>query len=128
MPSTRIETRAGWIRGRHADVIEAVQRALVDGLLIPPEDRHVRIMEYPAETMAVPTDRGPQSTLVEISMFSGRSIDAKRRLHAALHREFAAFGLGPRDLKVLIHDEPRENWSVGGTAFSDVEIGFKTDV
>jgi phenylpyruvate tautomerase PptA (4-oxalocrotonate tautomerase family) len=128
MPSTRIETGAGWINGRHAELIAAVQRALVEGIRIPEQDLHVRIFEYPAGAMAVPRDRGPQATLIEISMFAGRSIEAKRRLYAALQREFAAFGLGPRDLKVVIHDEPPENWSVGGVALSDVEIGFKIDV
>jgi phenylpyruvate tautomerase PptA (4-oxalocrotonate tautomerase family) len=128
VPSTRIETSAGWINGRHAEVIAAVQRALVEGIRIPPEDRHVRILEYPPGAMAVPEDRGPRSTFIEISMFAGRSVEAKRRLYAALQREMAAFGLGPRDLKVLVHDEPRENWSVGGVALSDVEIGFKIDV
>ncbi len=128
MPSTRIETSAGWIDGRHAEVIAAVQRALVEGIRIPAQDRHVRIIEYPPHSFAVPEDRGPRATLIEISMFAGRSIEAKRRLYAALQRELAPFGLGPRDLKVVIHDEPRENWSVGGVALSDVEIGFKVDV
>jgi len=128
MPSTRIETTAGWIDGRHAEIIAAVQRALVDGIKIPPEDRHIRILEYPAGAMAVPEDRGGRATLIEISMFAGRSIEAKRRLYAALQREMTAFGLGPRDLKILIHDEPRENWSVGGLALSDVELKFKVDV
>ena len=128
MPSTRIETTAGWINGRHADVIAAVQRALVDGIRIPQEDRHIRILEYPAGAMAVPDDRGPRATLIEISMFAGRSIEAKRRLYGALQREMTAFGLGPRDLKVVIHDEPRENWGVGGIALSDVEPKFKVDV
>jgi hypothetical protein len=30
MPSTRLETRAGWIAGRHAGIIAAVRRALVE--------------------------------------------------------------------------------------------------
>lgn len=128
MPSTRIETRAGWIAGRHEAIIAAVQRALVEGIRIPAEDLHIRILEYPAGTMAVPEDRGARATLIEISMFAGRTIEAKRRLYAALQREMTAFELGPRDLKVVIHDEPRENWSVGGKALSDVELGFKIDV
>ena len=105
-----------------------MQRALVEGIRIPPEDRHVRIFEYPPVAMAVPADRGPRATLIEITMFAGRTIEAKRRLHAALHREMHAFGLGPRDLKVVIHEEPRENWSVGGEALSDVELRFKIEV
>jgi phenylpyruvate tautomerase PptA (4-oxalocrotonate tautomerase family) len=127
LPSTRIETSAGWIDGRHPEIIEAVQRALVEGIRIPAEDRHIRIID-PAGSFAVPDDRSPRATLIEISMFAGRSIEAKRRLYAALQREMLTFGLGPRDLKVVIHDEPRENWSVGGVALSDVEIRFKIDV
>ena len=128
MPSTRIETRAGWLAGRHAELIAAVQRALVEGIRIPKNDRDIRILEYPREASAPPPDRGERFTHIEISMFAGRSIEAKRRLYAALQQELAAFGLGERDLKVVIHDLPRENWSVGGKALSDVELEFKVDV
>lgn len=128
MPSTRIETCAGWLAGRQPEVIEAAQRALIEGLRIPETDRCVRLLEYPPDCFVAPPDRGPRYTLVEISMFAGRSLEAKRRLYAALLRELTPFGLAPRDLKVVVHDEPRENWSAGGVALSDVEIGFKIDV
>lgn len=61
-------------------------------------------------------------------MFKGRSLDAKRRLYAALARELAAFDVPARDVKVLIHEPERENWSVGGVALSDVELSFKIEV
>lgn len=128
MPSTRLETRAGWINGRHAEIIAAVQRALVAGILIPEDDLCVRILEYPPEAFASSPRSGPLFTLVEISMFAGRSLEAKRRLYRALCDEMRAFGLAPADLKVVIHDEPRENWSVGGVALCDVEQRFKIDV
>jgi phenylpyruvate tautomerase PptA (4-oxalocrotonate tautomerase family) len=128
MPSIRIETRAGWIAGRHAGIIAAVQRALVEGIRIPENDRYVRILEYPPEAFAAAPGKDLRFTLIEISMFAGRSIEAKRRLYAALVRELAAFDVPATDVKVVIHDEPRENWSVGGVALSDVETGFKIDV
>lgn len=43
MPSTRIETRTGWIGHRRQELIEAVQNALLEGLLIPRGDRCVRL-------------------------------------------------------------------------------------
>ena len=128
MPSTRIETRAGWIGDRHGSIIEAVQRALVEGIRIPEGDRFIRILEYPAQAFAAASDRGPTYTIVEISMFSGRSHDAKRRLYAALAREFAAFGVPASDLKIIIHDVPRENWGLRGHSAADIELGFKVDV
>ncbi len=128
MPSTRIETRSGWINGRQADLLEAVQRALVEGIRIPEGDRCIRLHELPPEAILAPRDRSEKYTLIEISMFKGRTIEAKRRLYAALVRELAAFDVPARDVKVLIHEPERENWSVGGVALSDVELGFKVEV
>jgi phenylpyruvate tautomerase PptA (4-oxalocrotonate tautomerase family) len=128
MPTTRLETRAGWIAGRHGEIIAAVHRAIVEGIKIPEADRYVRILEYPPESFAAAPAKGPRFTMIEISMFEGRSIEAKRRLYAALARELAAFDVPASDIKIVVHDEPRENWSVGGVALSDVEIGFKIDV
>lgn len=128
MPSTRIETRAGWIGDRHEALIAAVQRALVDGIRIPEQDRDIRIIEYPAHGFAPPPGRGASYTVVEVAMFTGRSIEAKRRLYAALTRELATFGVAASDLKVIVHDVPRENWGLGGKSAVDIELGFKVDV
>lgn len=128
MPSTRLETRTGWIDGRHAQIIAAIQRAIVEGIRVPENDRDIRILEYPAEAFAPPPGRGPAYCVLEIAMFTGRTLDAKRRLYAALSRELAAFGVAAGDLKVFIHDVPRENWGLGGKAATDIEIGFKIDV
>lgn len=128
MPSTRIETRAGWLNGRQADLLVAVQRALVEGIRIPDRDCCIRLHELPPEAVLVPPGRGREYTVIEISMFKGRSIDAKRRLYAALARELAAFGVAAKDVKVLIHEPERHNWSVGGVALSDVELDFVVEV
>jgi phenylpyruvate tautomerase PptA (4-oxalocrotonate tautomerase family) len=128
MPSTRVETRAGWLDGRHAEFIAAIQRALVEGIRIPAQDRDIRVLEYPSHAFAPPEGRGPHYSVIEISMFSGRTIEAKRRLYASLVRELAAFDLAPTDLKVVIHDVPRENWGLGGKAATDIELGFKVEV
>ena len=128
MPATRIETQAGWLGDRQADLLEAVQRALVEGIRIPAGDRCIRLHELPPQAMLVPPGRGENYTVIEISMFKGRSLEAKRRLYAALVRELSGFGVEPRDVKVLLHEPERENWSVGGVALSDVELSFKVEV
>ncbi len=127
MPSTRIETAAGWITD-HAALVAATHRALVEAIRIPEHDRDIRILEYPAHAFAPPPGRGPHYTVIEISMFSGRSLDAKRRLYAALASEYAAFGLAPTDLKIIVHDVPRENWGLRGQAATDIELSFKIEV
>lgn len=128
MPSTRIETRRGWLGEQRRAVIEAVQRALVAGILIPEADRCVRLMEYDEDAMIVPPRVGPRYMVVEISLFTGRSIEAKRRLYAALVEQLAPFGLAAHDVKVILHEVPRENWGLRGKPASEIELGFKVDV
>ena len=128
MPSTRFETSTGWIKGRHTEVTAAIQRALVEGIRIPEHDRDIRILEYPVDSFAPPPGRGPAYSVLEISMFSGRTRDAKGRLYAALQRELTTFGLAEGDLKVIIHDVPFDNWGLRGKPADPATLTFKVDV
>jgi phenylpyruvate tautomerase PptA (4-oxalocrotonate tautomerase family) len=128
MPSTRLDTRSGWINGRHAALLEAIQRGLVEGIRIPETDRCVRIHEYPDGSFMVPPGKGPTYSVLEISMFKGRSLDAKARLYAALQRELTPFGFNEGDLKIIIHDVPFENWGLGGRPADPATLTFKVDV
>jgi len=83
MPNTLIATRAGWITEPGA-VIDAVQSALREALKIPEGDRTLRLIEHPPSHFAVPPGRGEKFTLIEVTMFSGRSMGAKRTLYQAI--------------------------------------------
>ncbi|MBB4294162.1 phenylpyruvate tautomerase PptA (4-oxalocrotonate tautomerase family) [Rhizobium leguminosarum] len=128
MPATRIETRRGWIGTRRLDVIEAVQRALLIGLKLPEDDRCIRLLEYEHDAMIVPKGRGPSYTVIEITLFSGRSLDAKRRLYAALAGELSAFDVPARDIKTILVEVPPENWGLRGLPASEINLGYKIDV
>ena len=128
MPSTRLETSTGWIGGRHAEIVAAIQRALVEGIRIPEHDRDIRIIEYPQVGFHAPPGRGLAYSVLEISMFAGRSREAKGRLYAALQRELGVFGVAEGDLKVIIHDVPFDNWGLRGTPADPATLTFKVDV
>lgn len=125
MPTTRIETRRGWIGNRRTELLEAVQRALVFGLKIPETDRAVRLIEYESEDFICASERAVE---IEIALFVGRSIEAKRRLYRAIVDELQAFGVKPSDVKVVLHEVARENWGLGGLPGSEIDVGFKIDV
>jgi phenylpyruvate tautomerase PptA (4-oxalocrotonate tautomerase family) len=128
MPNTLIVTRASWIVDPAA-VIDAVQSALREALKIPEWDRTLRLIEHPASHFAVPPGRGEKFTLVEVTMFSGRSIAAKRALYQAIVRNLAAFDVPPLDIKITLIETPPENWGLrGGMPASEIDLGFKIDV
>jgi phenylpyruvate tautomerase PptA (4-oxalocrotonate tautomerase family) len=128
MPNTLTVTRAGWITDP-AVVIDAVQSALRETLKIPEWDRTLRLIEHPASHFAVPPGRGEKFTLVEITMFSGRSMAAKRALYQAIVRNFVALGVPSLDIKITLIEIPPENWGLrGGMPASEIDLGFKIDV
>jgi phenylpyruvate tautomerase PptA (4-oxalocrotonate tautomerase family) len=127
VPNTRIETRKGWIKDKNA-LFDAVQAALVEGLKIPAADRNLRLQEYAPEDFPLVPGKSERFTILEVKLFTGRSLEAKRNLYAAVARNLAPFGLSKHDIHVVLVEAPRENWGLQGKPGSEIELGFKVEV
>jgi phenylpyruvate tautomerase PptA (4-oxalocrotonate tautomerase family) len=78
---------------------------------------------------AVPPGRGPRYTLIEVTMFSGRSMAAKRALYQAMVRNLEKLGVPAGDIKITLIEVPPENFGIrGGRPASEVDLGFKIEV
>ncbi|MGH2403810.1 MAG: tautomerase family protein [bacterium] len=125
----RIDVRKGRSSSVKAALLNAVHAALVEALKIPDDDRTQRLCEHAAADFEIPPTKTERYTVIEITMFPGRSLDAKRHLYQALVRNLAPLGVAPSDVFVVLHEPPMENWGVrGGVPASEVALGFKVDV
>src|SRR5262245_42205175 len=121
MPCTRITTGV-WARGRELEVVEAVQSALLKALTIPQWDRDIALDLYESNTRIVPTGRSECYTRVEVVMFAGRSLDAKRALYRALVDNLSALGVPSNEIKIILLEVPSENWGLrGGLPASEID-------
>lgn len=128
MPSTRITTGT-WARGREATIIEAVQAALLTSLKIPDYDRDVVIDLYDEASRIVPTGRSERYTRIEILLFSGRSLEARKALYSTIVANFSALGVPAGEIKIILIEVPPQNWGVrGGLPASEIDLGFRIDV
>ncbi len=128
MPSTLISVRKRWPLDKRRAIIDAVHKALVDGVLVPQADRTLRLQMFDPEDFAVSRGKGENFTLIEIDLFAGRSIDAKRRLYKCIVENLVPLGIRRKDVMVVVRDVPRENWGImGGLAPSDLDLGFKLE-
>ena len=129
MPLIRVEIREGWLSAEKAGLLDAIHAAVVEALRIPDEDRTQILTEHPADAFEIPPGKGERFTLVEITMFAGRSLDVKRHLYRALVRNLGRLGVPPSDVLVVLREVALEHWGVrGGTPASDVDLGFEVDV
>lgn len=129
MPVSRIEVRRSRSPAEVQALIEAVYQAQQETLQLPAHDRQIRYVEHRPEHFAVPPGKSENYTLVEITLFSGRSREAKRALYQALVRHFEALGIAPADVFIVLNEQPLENWGIrGGVPACDLDLGFKVDV
>ena len=129
MPIARIEVRKTWPPEQVQAIIEAVYQAQREALQLPERDRQIRYIEHRPEHFHVPPDKGENYTLVEITLFAGRSLQAKRALYQAIIKRFGALGIAASDVFIVLKEVPLENWGIrGGQPASEVDLGFKVNV
>jgi phenylpyruvate tautomerase PptA (4-oxalocrotonate tautomerase family) len=129
MPLVRLDVRHGRSAAQKLALLDAAHAALVEALGIPDHDRMQRIVEHASEDFQLPPGRSDNFVLVEVTMFAGRSRQAKSRLYQVLVRNFGELGVAPADVFVVLQEPPMENWGIrGGRTASDVDLGFEVQV
>lgn len=129
MPIAKIEVRKSRPPEEVTALIDAVYQAQLEALKIPKDDKQIRYIEHKPEHFAVPPSKSDNYTLVEILMFPGRSLNAKRNLYQGIVRRFGELGIAPGDVMIVLNEPPLDNWGVrGGIPGSEVDLGFNLEV
>lgn len=129
MPLVKISRRAGASAEENHRLLDAAHDALVEAFKIPEGDRHQQLIELDGAHFEIPAQRGPGFTLIEITAFPGRSVEAKRALYQALARRCEAAGVPARDLFVVLYEPALESWSPrDGVSAADRKPAFKLDL
>lgn len=129
MPVVKISMIEGRTREEKHAIMTAVHQALIKSFKIPENDRNIRVEEYTRENYPLPPGNSEKYTLVEITAFAGRSVDAKRLLYKTIIENLKTLGIDARDIFIIIYEEPLENWGIrGGIPACDLDIGFDINV
>jgi phenylpyruvate tautomerase PptA (4-oxalocrotonate tautomerase family) len=128
MPIIHVHLRAGRPAAEKKAILDGVHAAFVETFRIPESDRNQLLHEHAPGHLE--SEHGPDFTLIEATVFPGRSLEAKQRLYAALVRNLErAAGIPPRAVLTVLHAPPLDDWGIrGGQAASTVKLGFKVDV
>ena len=98
-------------------------------LRTPSEEPLARLIEHPASDYLTPRTAGARFTRIEIVLFRGRSLDAKRKLYQAIVQHLRPFDVPPEDVKVVLIEITSENVGFrGGQAACDVNLGYTLQV
>ena len=60
--------------------------------------------------------------VVVVEMWEGRTPEQKEKLIKGITRAFEEIGVKPERLSVIIHENPKTNWGVGGNQASKTSL------
>jgi 4-oxalocrotonate tautomerase family enzyme len=119
----------GSLDRRRSVLSEAIHAAIMSALEYPPEKKFQRFIALEECDFIYPADRGADYTIIEISMFEGRTEAAKRALIMELFtRVEAQAGVSPHSLEITITETTKANWGIRGQNAADLTLNYRVEV
>ncbi len=130
MPVVRITIRAGKSPDYRKAVLDGIHDGLVQSFKIPDHDRMQTLHELAPDRFEIPPAKTERFTIIEVTAFKGRSMDAKKRLYETIAANLGKDpGIAGDDIIIILHEPPLENWGIrGGKPASEVNLGFAVDI
>ncbi len=110
-------------------VSDVIHSCVVDALEYPRDKRAHRFFPLERDEFYYPPGRTERYTIIEFSMFEGRSVEAKKKLIRLLFERLeAALGIGPDDVEITIFETPKHNWGFRGLPGDEHSLNYKVNV
>ncbi len=110
------------------EISNAIHASVMTALEYPADKKFHRFFPLEPEDFVFSNDRSDKYTILEISMFEGRSVAAKKKLIALLYQNFAALGISSNDLEITIFETPKHNWGIRGVPADELELSYRVEV
>ncbi len=115
MPLVRIEIIKGKTGEYKKALLDGVHNALVTVLGVEDWDRFQRLYELDDADFERPEGKSDRFTIIEITMFQGRTKEQKARLYREVTEKLQSDpGIAPKDVFIVLHEPPNENWGLAG--------------
>lgn len=78
-----------------------------------------------SEDFYYPADRSAQYTIIEIVMFEGRSVEAKKKLTGLLFERInQQLGIDIVDIEIAMFELPKHNWGIRGLPGDELVLNY----
>ncbi|NMD71184.1 tautomerase family protein [Bacillus sp. DNRA2] len=106
-----------------------IHSCMVAALDLPSEKRFHRFFPMEKEDFYYASGRTEAYTIIEISMFEGRSVETKKQLIKLLfERMNSELSISPQDIEITIFETPKHNWGIRGLPGDELKLSYKVDV
>lgn len=109
---------------------DAVNESIAEAFQFPRERRLQRFFPMDREDFIYPPhERSERYTIIEISTFEGRSPETLKELVRQIYQRVpTATGIEPRDIDVIISQQPRHAWGLMGENGDEIRLSYRVEV
>jgi len=102
---------------------------MVDALEYPLDKKFHRFFPMDKEDFYFASERTESYTIIEISMFEGRTIQAKKQLVKLLFERINnKLNISPQDVEITIFETPKHNWGIRGLPGDELALNYKVNI
>ena len=126
MAQVKVHALRSVLEGRRQSVSDAIHAAVVEALAFPADKRFHRFFPLEPEDFVHP--RAAHYLILEIVLFEGRSVEAKKRLMGALYRNLESLGFDAPNVEIVLLESERHNWGIRGVPRDELNLEYRVGV
>ena len=128
MAQVKVYGLRGHLEEVRTELSDVIHSCLVDALELPVDKRFQRFISFSPDDFIYSANRTKRYTIIEISMFEGRSVESKKQLIRLLFKRCSALGITENDLEITIFETPKHNWGIRGVPGDELDLSYKVKV
>ena len=129
MSQIKIYGLRSYLTPKRDKLSHALHNCIVEAFSYPENKRAHRFFYLDAEDFYYPEGRSEEYTIIEISLFEGRSLESKKNLYRLIFERFETeLGISPNDVEITLTETPLYNWGIRGKAADELVLDYKVRV
>lgn len=128
MPIVKISCFDIWSEKDRHDISQIIHESLLESFKIPQSDFNHRFEIFNENMWQIPESKTVKYILIEMTIFPGRSKEAKARLYKSILEKLLVKGINVNDCTIILYEPPLENWGLNGLRGDQEDIGFNVNI
>lgn len=129
MPIVNIETLKIFKPEQRKEILQEINKVTAEAFQIPRAYCHVKWQQIQPDDYFCETNQPEKHIYIELKLFTGRSLDIKRKLYESIFNVFKKYNVEPDDLMIALVEIPMEDWGMrGGVPASELTFTYSVKI
>lgn len=117
------------LQSRRERLSDVIHSCAVEALGLPADKKFHRFLPLEKADFIFPPGRSDDYIIIEVSIFEGRTVEAKKHLVSLLFERIGSeLQIGVNDVEITIFETPRHNWGIRGKPGDELELSYQVTV